>query len=171
MLPFDGIIDEVRISKIARHATDFTPPSRFEPDKDTLALYHFDEGQATSSLTLRQQPPRQNRQREWVPGIAGGPSAACQYCSSSGAPASRYRPVQCRAGQGPPRSLGQAPRHPGRADQLHRLSGSQIPPGEFMMGSTPEQVDASQKMAVDANQRRCIGAASSRNTPAPSDNR
>ncbi len=41
---FDGLISEVRISKIARYDKDFTPPKRFEPDKDTLALYHFDEG-------------------------------------------------------------------------------------------------------------------------------
>jgi len=40
-----GLIDEVRISKVARYDKDFTPLSRFEPDKDTIALYHFDEGQ------------------------------------------------------------------------------------------------------------------------------
>ena len=34
-----------RISSIARYAGDFTPRMRFEPDKDTLALYHFDEGE------------------------------------------------------------------------------------------------------------------------------
>jgi len=42
---FSGVIDEVRISKIARYDKDFKPAERFEPDKDTLALYHFDEGQ------------------------------------------------------------------------------------------------------------------------------
>jgi hypothetical protein len=40
-----GTIDEVRISKVPRYTKDFTPAERFEPDKDTLALYHFDEGQ------------------------------------------------------------------------------------------------------------------------------
>ena len=40
-----GLIDEVRISKVARYDKDFTPAKRFEPDADTLALYHFDEGQ------------------------------------------------------------------------------------------------------------------------------
>src|SRR5262245_15743550 len=43
-MPISGIIDELRVSKVARYTTDFTPPTRFEPDKDTLALYHFDEG-------------------------------------------------------------------------------------------------------------------------------
>ncbi len=41
---FGDEIDEVRISKVARYAKDFTPKVRFEPDADTLALYHFDEG-------------------------------------------------------------------------------------------------------------------------------
>ena len=43
--PFRSIIDEVRISSIARYTEDFTPDERFEPDEDTLALYHFDEGE------------------------------------------------------------------------------------------------------------------------------
>jgi len=35
---------EIRVSKIARYSEDFTPQARFEPDADTLALYHCDEG-------------------------------------------------------------------------------------------------------------------------------
>jgi hypothetical protein len=42
---FQGVIDEVRISTRARYDRDFTPQARFEADDDTLALYHFDEGQ------------------------------------------------------------------------------------------------------------------------------
>ena len=41
---FHGIIDEVRISNIARYTEDFTPQCRFEPDEHTMALYHFDGG-------------------------------------------------------------------------------------------------------------------------------
>ncbi len=44
---FNGMIDEVRISKVARYDKDFTPDVRFTSDKDTLALYHFDEGQGS----------------------------------------------------------------------------------------------------------------------------
>ncbi len=43
--PFEGAIREVRFSKTARYDRDFTPRNRFESDPDTLALYHFDEGQ------------------------------------------------------------------------------------------------------------------------------
>ena len=42
---FDGLIDEVRISRMARYAKDFDPLPRFNTDRDTMALYHFDEGQ------------------------------------------------------------------------------------------------------------------------------
>lgn len=41
---FNGIIDEIRISNIARYSKDFTPTKRFENDEHTMALYHFDEG-------------------------------------------------------------------------------------------------------------------------------
>ena len=43
--PIKGIIDEVRISDIARYTADFTLPTReFEPDKNTRLLWHLNEG-------------------------------------------------------------------------------------------------------------------------------
>jgi hypothetical protein len=44
-ISFNGLLSEVRISKVARYEKDFMPRGRHEPDADTLALYHFDEGQ------------------------------------------------------------------------------------------------------------------------------
>jgi hypothetical protein len=45
---FSGWVDEVRISNIARYASNFTPPSEpFTPDANTVGLYHFDEGSGT----------------------------------------------------------------------------------------------------------------------------
>jgi hypothetical protein len=42
---FSGWIDEVRISSVVRYDRPFPRPvSPFEPDRDTAALYHFDEG-------------------------------------------------------------------------------------------------------------------------------
>ena len=41
---FDGIVDELRISRIVRYDSDFIPLERFEPDEHTVGLYHFDEG-------------------------------------------------------------------------------------------------------------------------------
>ena len=41
---FQGSIDELRISQVARYSKDFTPESRFARDADAVALYHFDDG-------------------------------------------------------------------------------------------------------------------------------
>ena len=43
-VPYVGDVDEVRVSSIIRYRDNFTPKRRFEPDDDTVALYHFDEG-------------------------------------------------------------------------------------------------------------------------------
>src|SRR5262249_47653649 len=37
---FAGQMDEIRFSSVARYTADFTPSKRFEPDSDTIALYH-----------------------------------------------------------------------------------------------------------------------------------
>ncbi len=42
---FHGVIDEVRISDCVRYRERFEPPARHETDENTLALYHFDQGQ------------------------------------------------------------------------------------------------------------------------------
>jgi len=70
---FHGRIDELRISKTARYTADFTPSARFEPDKDTLALYHFDEGQG-DALTDSSGNGHHAKivNAKWVPGIARG---------------------------------------------------------------------------------------------------
>ena len=42
---FQGLVDELRISTVARYTEDFEPAVRHEVDAHTLALYHFDEGE------------------------------------------------------------------------------------------------------------------------------
>ncbi|MFT5527175.1 MAG: hypothetical protein ACI9HK_005157 [Pirellulaceae bacterium] len=47
-LKSDGVIDELRISNVARYRTaKFMPQRRFIPDDQTLALFHLDEGHGT----------------------------------------------------------------------------------------------------------------------------
>ena len=41
------LLDEYRVSNIARYAGSFTPQRRFEPDEHTVRLYHGDEGRGT----------------------------------------------------------------------------------------------------------------------------
>src|SRR5262249_53407171 len=45
---FQGLVDEVRISKSARYDGSFRPQRRFAPDADTLLLFHCDEAQGNS---------------------------------------------------------------------------------------------------------------------------
>lgn len=43
---YEGIIDEVRLSSVVRYTEGFDRPSGpFEVDDDTIALFHFDEGE------------------------------------------------------------------------------------------------------------------------------
>jgi hypothetical protein len=46
---YTGLIDEVRVSKVVRYteAGFDVPTAPFEPDGDTVALYHFDEADGT----------------------------------------------------------------------------------------------------------------------------
>lgn len=51
---FQGVIDEVRLSRVARYKQDFMPAkSLFVPDQDTVALWHFDDpdGQTVKDAT------------------------------------------------------------------------------------------------------------------------
>src|SRR5262245_52778240 len=48
--PFDGAIDGVRYSRVARYGeADFTPALHPAADADTIALWNFDEGEGTSA--------------------------------------------------------------------------------------------------------------------------
>jgi hypothetical protein len=40
--PAEADIDELRISSVRRYSGPFTPPKRFDPDAQTLTLFHFD---------------------------------------------------------------------------------------------------------------------------------
>jgi serine/threonine protein kinase len=44
-LDFRGVIESVRFSRIPRYTNEFVPPANFDNDKDTTALYLFNEGQ------------------------------------------------------------------------------------------------------------------------------
>ena len=67
---FSGWIDEVRLSNSLRYLANFTRPSApFTPDGNTVALYHFDEGQGN---VIRDSS-----------GAAGGPSPGTRNLGGS----------------------------------------------------------------------------------------
>jgi Leucine-rich repeat (LRR) protein len=43
-MDFTGTIEQVRVSTVGRYDKEFTPPETFTKDKDTFALYLFEEG-------------------------------------------------------------------------------------------------------------------------------
>src|SRR5262249_15062395 len=81
---FQGRINQVRISRTARYQNPFTPQTRFEPDKDTPALYQFDEGGADA---LPDSSGNGHHGKidgaKWVPGIAGGPTVVQRAMDNS----------------------------------------------------------------------------------------
>ena len=71
--PFQGEIDELRVSSIVRHRGEYVPSERLTSDKDTLALYHFDEG---NGLELKDTSGNRHHGKivgaKWVPVNRGG---------------------------------------------------------------------------------------------------
>lgn len=72
----EGLIDEVRISDNARYTEDFAPPSGpFEVDANTLALFHFSEGDGDETADETGQWVASLEAVEWVAFTLGGESA------------------------------------------------------------------------------------------------
>jgi hypothetical protein len=75
--PFEGVIDEIRISTTSRYEKEFTSAMRLEADKDTFALYHCDEGRG--EILVDSSPNKRNGRivgAKWAPGIARGPDGS-----------------------------------------------------------------------------------------------
>ena len=47
---FSGAMDEVRVSSVVRYHDPFAPSPWFEPDADTMALYHINEGSGSTLI-------------------------------------------------------------------------------------------------------------------------
>ena len=141
--PFLGQIDEVRISRAALYDKAFQPASRFTSDANTLALYHFDEGQGDQ---LTDSSGHQHH----------GQIVGAKWVQTTGSPRDRV------ATSGPQPPLAKAPfdakqarahqeawaKHLGTKVETPNSVGQTmilIPPGEFLMGSSDEQIEAAWK--------------------------
>jgi hypothetical protein len=49
-VPFDGMIDEVRVSDVVRYPAAYTPPAKLACDDDTRALWHFPKNTAATKF-------------------------------------------------------------------------------------------------------------------------
>jgi len=153
--PFDGLIDEVRISKVARYDQKFTPAPRFEADADTLSLYHFDEG---AGEELKDSSGNNNH----------GKIVGAKWVRVDGSPITSTSPL----GSAPPRAIApfdskqarshqeEWAKHLGVPVEYTNTLGMKfvlIPPGEFTMGSTPEEIAAALKeVGEDKHWQECI---------------
>lgn len=52
-----AVIDEVRVSSVARCAADFAPARTFAPDADTPSLWHFDEPRGVAVFDAARNAP------------------------------------------------------------------------------------------------------------------
>jgi formylglycine-generating enzyme required for sulfatase activity len=151
---YAGIIDEVRISKVARYTTNFTPPTRFQPDKDTLALYHFDEG---SGDVLTDSSGNNHHGRivnaKWVPGIGGGPPLGATAGLASSAPPVAIAPFDATQAKAHQEAWAKHLGVPVEQSNSIGMKLHLIPPGEFLMGSTPDEIEVNVKSATQAKLR------------------
>jgi hypothetical protein len=71
--PFDGTLEEVRLSQGARYDRDFLPPKELAADNSTLALYHCADGQG-ERLTDSSVNGRHAKifGGTWQPALGGG---------------------------------------------------------------------------------------------------
>ncbi|MEZ5940777.1 MAG: SUMF1/EgtB/PvdO family nonheme iron enzyme [Planctomycetaceae bacterium] len=154
--PFAGMIREVRISNTARYSGDFVPAERFETDEHTLALYHFDEGQGdvlkdasgnghdgkiVGATWVRTGPPTTvaQNQFDWStlwPADAPPPAIAPFTADEAKAHQEAWA-----------KYLGVPVEYENSIGMKFRL----IPPGEFMMGSTPEEIEIALDVTYEAN--------------------
>jgi len=65
---FLGQLDEIRISNVARYEASFSPQKRFDPDAQTLGLYHCDEGTGAELIdSSGNNRHGQVVQAKWIP--------------------------------------------------------------------------------------------------------
>jgi len=127
-----GVLDEVRISKVARYDKEFIPQARHEPDLGTVALYHYDEGQGDA---LKDSSGNSHHGQivgaKWVQADdahAGPPFAKAPFNAEQ---ANAHQDAWSK--------------HLGVEAEITNSLGMKlrlIPPGDFTMGSTAEEIAA-----------------------------
>jgi hypothetical protein len=69
---FQGVVDEVRVSSVARYAENFVPEQRLSSDPQTIALYHFDEQTGRTARDAANGHTARVEGARWVAGPEAG---------------------------------------------------------------------------------------------------
>ena len=138
---FSGDYDDVRVSRVARYDDNFTPQTRLEPDKDTLAHYHCDEngGEQLLDSSGNKHHGKIIGKATWI-GV--GKAAA-----NADAPKPAVAPFDAAKAKQHQEAWA---KHLGTTVETTNSVGAKmilIPPGEFLMGSSDEQVAVALKVA------------------------
>lgn len=149
---FNGIIDEVRISNVARYSEDFKPEKRFEPDEHTLALYHFDEGSGT---VLKDSTDNGHNGAvhgaKWVPVDATlnviEPSDTGWHGWPTDAPAPAIAPFDAQEAAQHQQAWADYLGVPVEYENSIGMNFRLIPPAEFLRGSTLKEIEAALQTA------------------------
>ena len=157
---FQGTIDQVRISKVARYSNNFAPVTSVANDESTLALYNFDEGTGevltdasgnghdgkivgakwakskSEDFTSRSESPapeisNSKSQISNIPGWQGWPADA---------PAPAIAPFNAEQAKQHQEAWAKYLNVPVEYTNSIGMKFVLIPPGEFMMGSSPEEI-------------------------------
>jgi serine/threonine protein kinase/formylglycine-generating enzyme required for sulfatase activity len=176
---FEGRIDQVRISKVARYDDNFPPVTSVANDEQTLALYNFDEGQGdvlkdasrhghngqivgAMWINPANVEPETDRSSRRSPNISEPGSAPQKLTGAWGLwPADAPPPAIA------PFNAEQAKQHqdvwaeylnvPVEYTNSIGMKFRLIPPGEFLMGSTEKEITAALPIAgKDSLWQDCI---------------
>lgn len=137
---FRGQVDELRVSRGTRYDAEFRPPGRFEPDADTLALYHFDEatGDALVDSSGHGRHGHIYGTATWEPGAPEIVSDAAPVAEAAPAVVP-FDAVQARRLQ---RDWARKLAAPVELENSIGMRFRLIPPGEFWMGARNDDPEA-----------------------------
>jgi len=152
-ISYSGLVEAVRFSRgnPYQFKGEFTPPNRFEADENTVALYNMDEG--SGDLLVDSSGNGHNGTIEGAEWVELDPQTFEQKeISSSAKPleapslaVAPFSPEEARQHQEAwAKHLGIPVEYTNSIGMKFRL----IPPGEFLMGSTVEEINALPKSAI-----------------------
>ena len=164
---FHGRMEQFRVSKSAKYVLPFTPEERLSAGEETLGLYNFDEG---AGDVLKDSSGNGHDGKivgaKWVnsksadftfnpsspPAKMSDPKSQISNSSTgwhgwpSDAPAPAIAPFNAEQARQHQEAWAKYLNVPVEYTNSIGMKFRLIPPGEFMMGSTPEEIEEAQKI-------------------------